>query len=128
MTLKELSQLYYLRREIEQEQQRVRELRARATSVTANLSGTPHSGAISDKTAIAAEIADCEALIAAKIAESTVEYKRLVTYINGIEDSLTRQIFTARFVDGLRWEQVADRVGGSSDAVKKTCYRYLNRK
>ena len=127
MTLKELSQLYFLRREIEQEQQRVQRLRERATSVTAGAGGMPHGDAISDKTAIAAEIADCETLIAAKIAESIVEYRRLVTYINGIEDSLTRQIFTARFVDGLRWEQVADRVGGSSDAVKKTCYRYLSR-
>lgn len=127
MTIKELSQLYYLRREIEQEERRIQSLREKATSITASVTGMPHSGGIADKTAIAADIADCEMLIAAKLNESIVMYRRLMTYINGIDDSLTRQIFKARFVDGLKWEQVADKVGGSAASAKMTVYRFIRK-
>lgn len=127
MTIKDLSQLYYLRREIEQEEQRIRALRERATSITSSVSGMPHGGGIADKTAIAADIADCEMLIAAKLNESIVMYRQLMAYINDIDDSLTRQIFKARFVDGLKWEQVADRCGGSVASAKMTVRRYLQK-
>lgn len=127
MTIKELSQLYYLRHEIEQEERRIQSLREKATSITASVTGMPHSGGIADKTAIAADIADCEMLIAAKQNEAIVMYRRLTNYIYGIDDSLTRQIFKARFVDGLKWEQVADKCGGSAASVKMTVYRYIKR-
>lgn len=127
MTLKELSQLYFLRREIEQEQQRIRRLREAATATTAGFGGMPHAGTIADKPAIAAEVADCEHMIEAKITESIVVYRRLMAYIGGIDDSLTRQIFTARFIDGLRWEQVADKCGGSAASAKMTVYRFIRK-
>ena len=62
MTIKELSQLYYLNREIQQEQQKLAELRAAATNTTARISGLPGVGSISDKTAIAATIQPPESL------------------------------------------------------------------
>lgn len=129
MTIKELSQLYHLNREIEQEKFRLRELEAAATDTSAKISGLPHVGGLSDKTAIAAQIADSKAIIEAKIALSVVEYNRLNRYINSVEDSLTRQILTLRFVDGLSWEQVAASIGSgvTKDSVKKVCYRYIKR-
>ena len=41
MTLKELSQLYYLNREIEMDKRRLQELEAQAVSCTPNLTGMP---------------------------------------------------------------------------------------
>ena len=98
MTIKELSQLYHLNREIEQEKIRLQELTAAATDTSAKISGLPHVGGLSDKTAIAVQIADSRAVIEAKIALSVVEYNRLNRYINSVEDSLTRQILSLRFV------------------------------
>ena len=63
MSIRELSQLYFLNREIEREKQRLANLEAAATGITANIKGLPHIGTVSDKTAIAAEIADCKAVI-----------------------------------------------------------------
>ena len=127
MTLRELSQLYYLRREIEQEQQRAQRLREIATKITASTDGRP-SGRTADKTAIAADIADSEALIQAKISEMVIVCKRLNAYIDGIEDSLTRQIFRARFVEGKSWREVAKVCKpNTAENCRQICHRYLKK-
>ena len=127
MTLQELSQLYYLNREIEHEKKRLKELEAAATNTAAKITGLPHVGGIADKTAIAAQMAECRVILEARIAQSAVEYNRLMRYINGISDSLTRQIFTLRFVNGRSWNQVALHVGGGNTVagLRKRVYRYL---
>lgn len=127
MTIKELSQLYHLNREIEQEKSRLQELTAAATDTSAKISGLPHVGGLSDKTAIAAQIADSKAVIEAKIALSVVEYNRLNRYINSVEDSLTRQILSLRFVNGLSWNQVAASIGEGYTAcsVRQIARRYI---
>ena len=56
------------------------------------------------------------------------ERERLEAYIDGIEDSLLRQLFTLRFVNGLPWEQSAFSLWGASgrgETARKMCYRYL---
>lgn len=128
MTKKELSQLYYLNREIEQEKRRKHELEDAATNTASKISGLPHVSGISDKTAIAAEIADCEKIIEAKIQQSVAEYNRLNRYILSIDDSLIRQIMQYRFISGLSWTQVAFRIGGdnTADGVRMICNRWLH--
>ena len=49
MTLKELSQLYYLNREIEMDKKRLLELEARAVSCSSDLSGMPRSSGVGDR-------------------------------------------------------------------------------
>lgn len=129
MTIKELSQLYYLNREIEREQCRLVELQTAATSTTARISGLPGIGGISDKTAIAAMIADTEAVIRAKTELAVVEYNRLNRYIASIPDSFMRQIISLRFVNGLTWRQVAQNIGGDNteDGVRKAVNRFLSK-
>lgn len=127
MTIKELSQLYYLNKEILQQRKRLAELEALSTNTTPQISGMPHTPGVSDKVAqCAAEIADLKALLSLNIQKYWYERNRLERYIAGIEDSLTRQVFTLRFVDGLTWVQVAHRIGGNTEgSVKMICYRYL---
>lgn len=128
MTLKELSQLYYLNREIEMDQRRLRELEAKALPGAQVISGTPHgSGAADVVGRYAVEIADLRGIIEAKCRQCLYERRRLERYIADIDDSLLRQIFTYRFVSGLSWGQVAACVGGENTAgsVKMACYRYL---
>ena len=86
-------------------------------------------GGISDKTAIAAQIADCRGVVEAKIQRSMVEYNRLNRYIANVPDSLTRQIMALRFVNGMSWNQVAMRVGGgnTADGVRMLVNRYLKK-
>lgn len=128
MTKKELSQLYYLNREIAQEKRKLTELEASATDISVKISGLPHVGGISNKTALAAEIADAKAIIEAKVNLSVVEYNKLNRYIAGIEDSLIRQIISLRYVNGLSWVQVAMSIGGGNTdkGVQVFLQRYLD--
>ncbi len=130
MTLKELSQLYWLNREIEQDKKRLEDLRLQSSIQAAKLTGMPRGGSV-DGSSIdryIAEIVDLEAIISAKLMQCMHERNRLERYIADIPDSLTRQIFTLRFINGLSWLQVAYHVGGNTaDSVKKTCYRYIDR-
>lgn len=130
MTLKDLSQLYYLNREIEMDQRRLEELRAKAGSPgSPRFDGTPHSkSTVSKVERYAEEIADLEAIIAAKQEQCIHERNRLERYINNIDDSRLRMIFKLRFVNGLQWPQVAAHIGGNNTvkSVSKACYRYLD--
>lgn len=47
------------------------------------------------------------------------------SFICGIDDSFTRRIVTLRIIDGLSWNQVADRMGGKNteDSVRKAFER-----
>lgn len=130
MTLKELSQLYYLNREIEMDKERLEALRARASAPgSPNYDGMPKSPSCENRLErYTAEIVDLEAIISAKIIQCQHERNRLERYIADIPDSLTRQIFTLRFVNGLSWVQVAHSLGGNNTegGVKMICYRYIN--
>lgn len=132
MTLKELSQLYYLNREIERDKKRLDELKLQAQGIPGSkLTGMPRGGNISGSSIdrYIAEIVDLEAIISAKITQCLHERNRLERYIADIPDSLTRQVFTLRFINGLPWLQVAYSIGGynTEDSVKKICYRYVEK-
>lgn len=131
MTIKELSQLYWLNREIEYDQQRLKELESKAGSpASPKLDGMPKAGTVqgSRLEALASEIIDLQAIIAAKQIQCIHERQRLERYIATVPDSLTRMIMTFRFVNGLPWAQVAYSVGGGNteESVKKRVYRYID--
>jgi len=129
MTLKELSQLYYLNREIEMDQQRLEELRAKAENPGGGqLSGMPRNPTVESKLErYVAEMVDLTVIIHAKQQQCIHERNRLERYINDITDSLTRMIFTLRFINGLNWVQVAAHIGGGNTeaGVKQRFYRYI---
>lgn len=132
MTLKELSQLYYLNREIDRDVKRLEELKAKAISLRgSNITGMPRSNSFGSSSIErnAAEIADLEAIISAKLTQCLHERSRLERYIADIPDSLTRMIFTLRFIDGLSWIQVAYHIGGynTADSVRMACNRYIEK-
>ena len=131
MTVKELSQLYYINREIDRDRQRLADLEARRGLCSPVMDDMPHGSgpAHSRIEDLTAEILDLQAIIHAKLIQCIHERNRLERYIAEIPDSLTRQVFEYRFADCMRWEQVAACIGdgNTADRVKKICYRYLDR-
>lgn len=59
----------------------------------------------------------------------SLEQKRdeIERFIEGIEDSLTRRIFTMRFIKGFSWNKISVKTGNSVSNVKMICYRYLGK-
>ena len=128
MTLKELSQLYYLNREIEMDRRRLEELRAKSENPSGiRLSGMPRDPSVESKLErYVAEMVDLAAIIHAKQQQCIHERDRLERYINDIGDSLTRMVFTLRFINGLSWALVAASIGGVTSAyVRNACYKHL---
>lgn len=130
MTKKELSQLYWLNREIDEEKRKLEELTAASEGCTQSITGLPHVSSAGDKIGdLAILIAEQRDLIDLKVRQSVVEYNRLIRYIASVEDALVRQIMYARFVERMTWSQVERAIGGGNNAesLRKKLNRYLKR-
>ena len=48
-------------------------------------------------------------------------------FIASVDDSRMRRIINLRFIEGLSWNKVADRIGGGNteDSIKKAFYRFM---
>lgn len=157
MTVKELSNLYRLNREVElnkrqlekleaerdKDEELLQELRQSMGDVSSPvLSDMPKAHSVGSPTeSVVLRIAQLESniqhkrdavlnmrvLISTRQTLCLLERKRLEEYINTVDDSLLRQIFTLRFVNGLPWEQVAFAIGGDNkgESMRQACYRYL---
>lgn len=129
MTTKELSQLRYLKREISKIECRIAKLEDEATDTSAKITGMPHIGNLGDKIgSIVSQIDYYKSALNKKLAECTSELIRLNEYISACPDSFTRQILEYRFIDGMKWSQVVDQIGGTSEySVKNMAYRYIRK-
>ena len=128
MTKRELSQLYWLNREIEDDKYKLEELRSASEGGSVKITGMPHvtgeSRSLENYSVLIAEQAE---LIDAKVKQTIILYNRLNRYIATVSDSLTRQILSLRYVNGLTWDQVAAHIGGNNtaDSVRMVHNRFL---
>lgn len=130
MTKRELSQLYWLNREIEEDKKRLAELETAAEGGAAEITGMPHvSGNGRSLENYAVLIAEQRDLIDTKIRQTVILYNRLNRYIATVQDSLMRQILTLRYVNGMSWVQVAMSIGGgnTADSVRMAHDRFLKK-
>lgn len=128
LTKKELSELYWLNREIDEEKRKLKELENIATSCTAKITGLPHVTGTYDKIGdLSILIAEQKDLIKLKVRQSIIKYNRLNRYITSVEDAQMRTILSLRYINGLDWQQVANNIGGgnTADGVRKKHERFL---
>ena len=127
MTTRELSRLFHLKREIDLDEKRLGELRCRAGG-SKTLPARAQSGDGKSESC-AWEMAKLTATIEEKRSRCLRERGSLEQYIAEIDDSLTRQVFTLRFVNGYSWTRVTACVGGGNneDGIKQMCYRQLKK-
>ena len=128
MNLKELNQIYYIDREIEKDEHKLKELRASVISLTQEISDMPKTTNAKDKTAeYISRILDLEKTIELNLERKQIEKKRIMVFIESIDDSRIRLIFHYRFIKNLHWVEVAANVSPyeTADSAKKACYRYL---
>lgn len=130
MTAKELTQIYYINKEIKMWRRELDRLRSKSLLKGQKITGMPHGSGGSDTTAqIAIEIADYENLIADAEYRAAVARNKIMNYINEIDDSFTRQIIFLRDVSCLPWDVVAAEIGGdnTADGVRMFHKRYLEK-
>lgn len=135
MTLKELSQLYYLNHEIESDKKRLQSLRRNASSPSSpNLTGMPYNGSAGNRLErTCAGIVDLENKIKRNLNARRQERRRLERYIARISDGFMRQVFKYRFVAGLSWPAISRKVHENTgrhvapEIIKKACYRHIDK-
>ncbi|MDD4564819.1 MAG: sigma-70 family RNA polymerase sigma factor [Eubacteriales bacterium] len=107
MTKQELSQCYWLNREIDQLQKELHKLEGKEYNPI-NLTGMPHGGGISDPTGnIAVRRAEIHRLISLKLEECMIARARIERFISSVEDSEMRMILRLRHINGMSWEDIA---------------------
>jgi hypothetical protein len=119
MTKKELMQHYYLNKEILQNTEEL---------VNLKINGRTNSDFTWSR-ASEEEIERQESIIVEKIKKCRILQKNINDFLNTVDDSLTRQIFSYRFLKCMSWKQVAYMVGGNNteDSVRKISERYLKK-
>lgn len=133
MTVKELSQVFELQREINLYDQRIDELRAQRTAIQApsfDKEPTGHGDPSHSKIeALTAEIIDLEELLRLHRRQRVIELQRLERYIGSVDDTTVRQIMQLRFAELMTWREVAAKMGPcyTEDQLKKMLYRYLEK-
>ena len=112
MTARELKNLYYLKKEIKEQQRRLAELEAAATNCSSKITGLPSGEGIADKVGkYAAKIADLKALLEQNMGKNLCELNRLEKFIQAVEDSEMRTILALRYIHGFTWQKIAYTIG-----------------
>lgn len=129
MTTQELLQLQDLRQEVASLEERLAELREHPPQITTKGDGMPKAkGKISDPVGgYTATVVALEALLESQKEKCIQAEYRATQFILSIPDSLTRQIFTMRYMQGMTWGQTARNLSGrhSADAVRMAAKRFL---
>ena len=117
MTVKELSQLYHLNREIERDEKQLQELKDKLGHYKRHQKSGNETKML---------IREQQELIRVKQKRAYIEQNRLYRFINTVDDSLMRQILTYRYINGLTWQQVAECIGEYDESyVRRKCNAYL---
>jgi len=129
MTKKELSQLYYLKKETFELQRRIMELETLATNGTAKITGLPHSGIISDKVGKnASKIADLKIKLEENFKKCVTELDRITNFINSIENSQIRLMLTFRYIQCFSWQKIAFKLDYYDESVPRKRHNYFLKK
>jgi len=128
LTKEELKQIYYLNKEIKMWQRELERLQCMSLIKGQQITGMPHVPGVSDKVGdLAATMADIETIIRGKLAEIQMQRKRIIEYINSIDDSLLRQIMFLRNVSCMSWNQIANELGSNENCVKQIYSRHFRK-
>lgn len=126
-TKKELSQVYYLEREIINIERMIDEIKSSSiNSKNKNFIPTERTNVLKDCTGEkASKIADLSIKLESLKDKIYTEQNKLLEYIKDIEDSRLRQIVMLRCIKLMTWQEVANHIGGGNTAAncRMTFYR-----
>lgn len=135
MNKEQLSQLRYLKREIEMLKKQIEDIDLTMTTDTVKGSSpyfpyVEHSIKIRgiDYKGYNEKIERLQRKLNRRVEELIDLVEDMNDYINNIDDSLIRQILTLRYINGLEWKQVAESIGGNNtaDSVRMMHNRFLS--
>ena len=130
MTKNELRQIYNLNQEVRMLQRELDKLRCKSLVKSPTVDNMPRGGKKYGIDDYAADIADYEAAIRGLLAQAQIQRKKIIEYIESIDDSLMRQIIFYRHISCMTWNEVASAIGGGNTegSVKMQYNRFFKNK
>lgn len=127
LTSKELSQIYYLKKEIRYLEESLNVLKSKTEKITTSFSAV-RSGPSGDRLAnLVVKMDELEKKIYSKRMDCILEQLKIEMYLDEIENSLIRQIFRYRYIDCFTWHKIAFIIGGgnTADSLRMIHDRYI---
>lgn len=125
--MKNLNRLYWLKIEIKQIENQIKELSVLRGS---SLNGMPSAKGIpsSPVEQFVLKVDKLTEKLNRKRNELVTETERIEAYIESIEDDEVRTIARARFIDNKKFEEIGDEVHMHRTTVARTLERYIERR
>lgn len=123
MTKERLKQCYYLHLELKKLDEKIMRLEAKCEGGAVIISDMPRGGVPPD---FMTELADIVRYRERLRSDILCEIAAVEQFIADIPDSRTRLIFRLRYVDGLKWDEVAKKINHEEKYTIKLHDRYLN--
>ena len=127
MNKRELSKYYYITLEIRELEERIAEVQNTIIG-SSKLTGMPRGSGKSDPVNKTTELLiTLKSKLEKRKAEAMVKLLQIEEYISGIDDTEVRLIFSKRYIELKKWEQIADELYMSLSTVHRKHSNYLER-
>ena len=121
MTKKELTSVYYIKKEIKMWEEQLELIESKAEGKAMQITGLPFTPG----TDLAIKAVSVRELIEAKKRKLNQQQDRIISWIISIDDTVVRQIMLYRHVRCYSWNTVAQKIGITADSARKQHDRYL---
>lgn len=122
MNEKDLSKYFYLKKEVDNLEERIITLGVGVSSVKVkelNVDSSPKYASIQEK------LTELKDLWMEKRVSALEEYIKIEHYITNIEDSEIRQIMRYRYLDLKKWDEIDELLHNGINYSKKKYYKYF---
>jgi hypothetical protein len=126
MTVDELSQIYYINKEIRSLQLELAQLRQKNFYKSNTLSDMPGKGESADQaTEYINDVMILEGLLQYNLSKLQKEKQKAEEFIENVSDAQTRLIIRLRVVNNMKWEDIGKELGYERTTVSKKFYEYF---
>lgn len=125
MKEKELNRYYYLKKEVEDLEERIETYDVGVSSVRVkelNVDSSPQFSSIQEK------VVELKDKWMQKRVEALEEYIKIESFIDRVDDAEIRILLRYRYLDLLSWEQIGEKVFMDRTSVSKKIRKFLNNK
>lgn len=124
----ELEEIFFINKEISLWENELNELRNKSLVGSPKITDVPKGSLKYMLDDYATDIVECEQQIKSLLLRAQKARRRTMKYIKSISDSRIRQIVYLRTIKGLKWMDIAGRIGGCTpDSVRMEYSRFLKK-
>lgn len=126
MTFEDVSQIYYINKEIKELYRELAELRQQSFVKPISISDMPRGGDSKDLLIeYTNSVLEIEDMIRYSLMKLQRERKKIEQFLDTIEDPELRLIMRLRCVNNMGWKEIGEEVGCERTTVSKKFYKYF---